>query len=466
MSTQQKFVLFQEEVPIVEETQILVVGGGPAGLAAAIAAARNGVKTMLVERTGTLGGMATIGLVGPFMTCYSSDEKTQLIRGIFDELIRRMEKKQGAIHPSKIPRNSPYGNFYVLGHHHITPFDPEVLKLIAFEMCEEAGVKLLLYSQFIKAVKKQNFPLVKAAIFATKSHLHAIAAEIFIDCTGDGDLAFDNGASMVKGRASDHKMQPSTLFFRVNNVNFQKYIDYVRKNFKPGERLFTKEIEKARKEIDYKVPKDFLSIFQSTREDEWILNATRIHNIDGTDSYDLTKGQIEGVKQVFIILDFLRRYVAGFENARIVTTAPQVGIRETRRLVGEYVLTHEDVIECRNFEDAIAYFAYPIDLHDPEGGGGEKLDKNEKTPKKNAYSIPYRSLLPREIDNLLVAGRCISADRPANGSLRVMPACFATGQAAGTAGALAIKNGVLPHELDVSLLQDTLREQGVYLENR
>jgi len=226
---------FTRKLPV-KETEVLVVGGGPAGIASAVASARRGAKVILVEKSGCLGGMATIGLVGPFMGCFSTDGKIQLVRGIFDELVRRMEKRGGAIHPSKIPGGTPFGGFYVLGHHHVTPFEPEILKRVTFEMCEEAGIKLKLYTQFLDTITTSSNDKIRIneVVIANKSGLQAVKVERVVDCTGDGDVAASSGAPVNKGREKDKKMQPATLFFRVGNVDSQRLISYVRRTFKVG----------------------------------------------------------------------------------------------------------------------------------------------------------------------------------------------------------------------------------------
>lgn len=452
-------IAFNRQLPI-EETEVLVVGGGPAGLASAIAAARGGAKTILVEKSGYLGGMATIGLVGPFVTCFSANGKIQLIRGIFDELVRRMEKKGGAIHPSKIPAGDPLAGYSVLGNFHITPFEPEILKLVAFEMCKEAGVQLKLYTQFLDTITTSSSDKIwiDEAVVANKSGLQAIRAERFVDCTGDGDVAAISGALLDKGREKDKKMQPATLFFRIGNVDSQRLTNYVRRTFKTSERIFMEQIKRARKEINYSVPNDELNLFQTLKPDEWLVNTTRIHDVDGTNVDDLTRAHIEGQRQVFEVLEFLQKYVPGCENADLVTTAQQIGIRETRRIKGEYVLTADDIYNCTHFDDVVVLFASPVDVHDPEGTGSIF-----KPIKGNSYQIPYRSLLPLKVENLLIAGRCISATHEALGAIRVMPCCFGMGEVVGTAAALSIKKRVLPKKLDYKLLQKSLIEQGVYL---
>ncbi len=451
------FIDYFKKVPL-HESEVVVVGGGPAGIAAAIASARNGAQTLLIERYGFVGGMATAGLVGPFMTSYSLDGSEQIIKGIFDELVTRMEKAGGAIHPSKVRAGTPYSAFLVYGHDHVTPFDAEILKIVAFDMLKEAGVKLLLHTYFIDTITENN--TIKYIVFANKSGLQSIHPKIVIDCTGDADVAFSAGVPCRKGRDSDGLMQPVSMFFRIRNVDTKKLSEYIAAH--PGERPFSRIVEEAKKKGDFPIARDAVLLFQTPKEGEALVNVSRIHNINGTDPYDLTKAEIEGRKQVMILIDFFRKYVPGLENVELVQIAPQIGIRETRHIVGEYTMTEEDVLYSKEFHDVIGLNSFPIDIHSLTGVFGRF-----EGPKNNKYyEIPYRILLPVNINNLLVAGRCVSATHEAAGSLRVMPPCFVTGQAAGTAAALSVKNNILPKKLDHKELQKTLISQDVVLPKR
>jgi len=455
------YITFTQQAEV-EETDVLIVGGGPAGLAAALSSARKEVKTTLVENSGNLGGMATIGLIGPFMTCFSSDGNDQIVKGIFDEVVRRMEKKGGAIHPSHIPGASPYSSFHLIGHDHVTPFDANVLKLVAFELCQEAGVKLKLYSRFLGTTvsSSDGTTTIQEAFIANKSGIQAIRAQRFIDCTGDGDVAAYSGVPMEKGREKDKKMQPASLFFRIGNIDSQKLITFVRKNFPiEQERVgFLEIIKKARKEMNYSVPHDELGLYQTTKWDEWLVNHTRILGVDGTNADDLTQAHMEGQKQVFEALEFMRRFIPGCENVELLEIADQVGVRESRRIQGEYVLKVEDVYNCVPFDDCVVACGFPVDIHDPDGPSGLF-----EPPRGHHYEIPYRCLLPLKVDNLLVAGRCVSATHEALGAIRVMPFCFAMGEAAGTAAALSVKEGISPKKVNTKKLQKILDDQGAYI---
>jgi len=450
-------ITYTKEIPVTT-VDVLVVGGGPAGIASAIASARNGAETVLVERYGFLGGMATAGLIGPFMTSYTLDGKEQIIRGIFDELVRRMEKMGGAIHPSKVSAGTPYSAFLVYAHNHVTPFDSEILKIVAFDMMEESGVKLMLHTYFVDAIT--NNDLIEKIVVVNKSGLQAIESKVVIDCTGDADVAYSSGTPYNKGRDKDGLMQPASMFFKIRNVDTEKMKQYIAKH--PGERPFSEIIAEAKRKGEFPIARDAVLLFGTPRDGEFLLNVSRLHNIDATNAEDLTKAEIEGRKQVMFLINFLKENIPGLENIELVEIAPQIGIRETRHIIGEYTLTQEDVLNSKEFEDVIAISSFPIDIHDPAGPKGRF-----EGPRNNKYyEIPYRSLIPLKPENLLVAGRSISATHEAAGAIRVMPPCFATGQAAGTAAALAVKKAILPRNLDHRELQKTLISQDVVLPER
>jgi hypothetical protein len=443
---------YAKTVPVTQETEVLVVGGGPAGIAAAIASARNGAKTVLVEQYGFLGGMATAGLVGPFMTSYGIDGVDPIIEGVFRELVDRMLAIGAAIDPARVKGFSAYGGYHAYGHEHVTPFDPEALKYVAQEMVLEAGAELKFHAFFLDSLVEGD--QIVGLITASKSGLEALRGEIVIDATGDGDVAARAGAPYEKGRAGDGLLQPVSLFFRVGNVDDEAVQAYMDEH--PEDESFRDIVRKAKEKGEFSHTKDWFTMFKLPRAGEWWANVSRVHGIDATDVDQLTRAEIEGHRQVIYLVDFLRKRVPGFGNCYLLDTGSQIGVRETRRIMGEYVLTAEDVFAARRFEDAIARVSFPIDIHDVNGGGGFF-----EGPRDGPYyTIPYRCLVPKKIENLLVAGRCISATHEAHGSLRVMPPCFATGQAAGTASALALETNTSPRYTDVKLLRESLIQQG------
>lgn len=453
-------IAYQKGLPVTTHIDVLVVGSGPAGLAAAIASARNGARTLLVERFGFLGGNLTAGLVGPCMTSYSLDGTQQLIKGIFEEFVLRMERLGAAIHPSKIPAGSGYSGFIVYGHDKVTPFEPEAAKQVALEMCLESGVELLLHTFVADAIVEGD--ALTGVIIANKSGLQAIRSTITIDCSGDADVAARAGVPFEIGRQEDGLTQPMTLFFRVANVDDERVIEYV-KAHPEDYRPFASLVQKAREQGEFPIPRRGIGLYKTLKPGVWRVNTTRIQRLDGTRAEDLTQAEIVGRKQVQALLQFFRKWLPGFENCQLLDTAVTIGVRETRRIVGEYTLTLDDLASGREFDDVIALAGYPVDIHSPTGDGGGASGEWQTA---NVYQIPYRSLIPIKVEQLLVAGRCISATHEALGAIRVMPPAFAMGQAAGTAAALALEYGVSPRRVPVPKLQRVLINQGAYLGER
>ncbi|MGH3342804.1 MAG: FAD-dependent oxidoreductase [Carbonactinosporaceae bacterium] len=448
---------YSREITVAEPVDVLVAGGGPAGIAAAVAAARRGARTALVERFGYLGGNLTAGLVGPCMTSYSLDGSHQLVRGVFDEFVRRMEALGGAIHPSKTRAGDAYSGFIVYGHDKVTPFEPEAAKTVAMEMCLEAGVRLLLHT-FVVDVTSENGRIM-GLVCASKSGLHVQPSTVVVDCTADADVSSRSGANTVYGRDDDGLAQPMTVFFRVAGVDDERVEEYVASH--PADiRPFASIVEKARAEGRFPAPRRGVGMYKTLRPGVWRINTTRILGRDGTDSAELTAAEIEGRRQVVELVRFFRQNLPGLEDCELLDTASTVGVRESRRVLGDYVLTLEDLQAGRHFDDVIALCAYPVDIHDPTGSGG---GADDSFGTANVYEIPYRCLLPRDIENLLVAGRCVSATHEALAAIRVMPPSFAMGEAAGTAAALAVDNELSPRLLAVGELQRALLEQGAYL---
>ena len=448
---------YETRVPVVDRSDVLVVGGGPAGIAAAISSARNGARTTLIEKNGYVGGNLTAGLVGPCMTSYSLDGEQQLIKGIFEELVRRMEAMGGALHPSGIPAGSEYCGFIEYGHARVTPFDPEAVKLCATEMLLESSVKLQFHTFAVDTMVENG--AVRGVVAASKSGLEALAATVTVDCSADADVAVRGGAAYEQGRAEDGLTQPMTMFFRVAHVDDDAVRAYVAAHpddFRP----FASIVAEARVAGEFPVQRRGVGLYKTLEPGVWRINTSRMHQLDGTDVRDLTTGEIEGRRQVAALMRFFRTWLPGFENAVLLDTASVVGVRETRRIVGEYVLTVEDLAEGREFDDVIALCGYPVDIHSPTGDGGG-TDGTYKTA--NVYQIPYRSLLPATLDGILVAGRSLSATHEAQGATRVMPPSFAMGEAAGAAAALAVDTRVRPRDVSVPELQKRLIRQGAFL---
>ncbi|MFD1718477.1 FAD-dependent oxidoreductase [Georgenia deserti] len=443
------------DAPVRTSVDVAVVGSGPSGLSAAISAARRGARTLVIERFGYVGGNLTAGLVGPCMTSYSLDGSTQLIKGVFEELVLRMEEQGQAIHPSKVPANSPYCGYITYGHDKVTPFEPEAVKLTGLDMLREAGVEILFHTSVI--APRTEGERVTGLFVASKSGIEAIDASVVIDCSADADVVAGAGGETVYGRNEDGLAQPMTLFFRIAGVDDAAVDKYVTEaqEFRP----FASIVEKARQSGEFTIPRKGIGLYKTLRPGVWRINTTRILGVSGVDVADLTKAEIEGREQVQQLVDFLRRRIPGFSDATLLDTASTIGVRETRRIVGDYTLTLKDLETGRHFEDVIGTCGYPVDIHSPVDEGG-RLEDDETA---NVYEMPYRMLVPRDLDGVLVAGRCVSASHEALAAIRVMPPSFAMGQAAGTAAALAVAAGVQPRSVDVATLQHQLLEDGAYL---
>ncbi|HWO74326.1 MAG TPA: FAD-dependent oxidoreductase [Bacillus sp. (in: firmicutes)] len=441
------------------EFDVVVAGGGPAGINAAIASGRAGAKTLLIERYGFLGGMSTVALVYPWMTFHTSSGN-QVIKGIAQEIVDRLMSQGGS--PGHL--RDTVGFTYS-----VTPYHPEKYKLLALDMLEEAGVEVLVHS-FADQVEVEGNQI-KSIKLTTKSGSITVSAKRFVDTTGDADIAYLAGAPCLKGRDSDHKTQPMTMKFRMRGVNLAMVKEAMKANpsnfYKKtpineldelpltGVQGFYKEWNESGVPIN----RDQVLFFAGPEEDEVLVNCTRVQGLDGTDVFDLTQGEKEGRKQVLMMAEFLQKNIPGFKKASISAVGTQIGIRETRRIDGQYALTIEDVVSGKKFEDTIALSGYPIDIHDPTGRGVQAND----IQGDGSYGIPYRSLVPKKIENLLVAGRCISTTHEALATTRLTPSAMATGQAAGTAAALSITENTAPKHLNIKKLQAILVENGVVL---
>ena len=445
------------------DCDVLVIGGGPAGFGAAVSAARNGASTILIERNAMLGGMATTGLVGPFMTCYDDDCTEQIVKGVFDELCLRTEEKGGAIHPSKVDGMTTYSSYYIRSHCHVTPYLSEILALTMDEMVLEAGVQLLYNVQVVDVIREGN--RITGVIAAMKEGLAIFRAKTFIDCTGDADIAYFAGAPTWTGDKKNGLMQPVTLFFEMGGLDRETFVGELEKRKEAGQlgipahNCWSWYIDEARKNGDWTLQRDEIGNYEMPVANRWKMNCTRIPGIDATRTEDVTRGLIEGRKQVQEVMNFMRKYVPGCSNAELIQVASALGIRETRHIVGKYELTIPDIMEQKHFDDAICTFAYAVDIHDPNGAGGVLQEVN------HYYTIPFRCMVPVECENLLVSGRSICGSSEAAASYRVMPCCVALGQAAGTAAALGLKTGCEAADVDIPLLRATLTAQGAVIKD-
>ncbi|MDR1789472.1 MAG: FAD-dependent oxidoreductase [Opitutaceae bacterium] len=444
--------------PVAAETDVLVVGAGPSGIAAAVAAAREGARVVLVEKQGYVGGNLTIGL--PILG-FLSRKGAPIIGGVARDLLERLSNLGAASPHQACPL-----------HVSLTIVDPETVKTTALEMLLEAGVSLKLHTTLAGAIV-QNAN-VAGATFVGKGRREAILAKQTIDCTGDADLCADpaTGATTEKGDARGG-MQPPTLMFRMDNVDVAQLRNAIaadpasyQMDFIPPEyfaqhpRFITvglrNLIEKARAD-GLQIPTDRTILITGIRPGEIWVNMTRVKGTDGADAASLTAAEIAARRQIAPIVTYLTTRVPGFQNAFFSHAAPFIGIRESRRVHCRQMLNRDDILACRRFPDAIAVGSYPVDLHHP--------DNNDCTLEwcADCYDIPYGSLLPLNTGNLLVAGRCAGFTHEAMASTRVMSTCMALGEAAGRAAALSAAADIHPAALDPQLLRARLRAAGAFL---
>ncbi len=444
------------EIQVRKEVDVLVVGGGPSGITAALAAAEDGLNVMLIESRSFVGGNMTIGL--PVLG-FLGQKGNQIIKGIPQKFIDRLKAVDGSSEHRPCPL-----------HMSLTLVEPEAVKTVGLEMLLEAGVEVMFYTFFSDVVMEGDE--LKGVIIESKAGREAILAKTVIDCSGDADVAFRSGVPCEYGNEVGG-VQPPTLMFCLGGVDTEKLRLSISEeprtyltDFIPAEYFGQNNqfivvglrslIEQARQD-GLNLPVERTIIITGLRKGEVWINMTRINGVNGTDPESLTFGETEGRKQIADIQKYLIGYVPGFEEAYFVKTAPFVGIRETRRINGQYTMTQEDILSCAHFEDAVAVASYPLDIHHPQGGGCTL------TWCGDCYDVPFRSLVPVKVKNLIVAGRSISTTHEAMSAIRVMAPCMAMGEAAGRAAKLAIRKGVPVGEIEVKELQEELLVKGAYL---
>ncbi len=447
---------------------VVVIGGGPAGSVASVAAAREGARVACVERYGFLGGTLTAAMVAPIMGFHAGSQ--QVVQGIPQEIVGRMMAIGAS--PGHVPDPIDFCDT-------VTPFDYEGLKRVLLEMAVEAGVDLWFHTVFLDAEARDGE--IEAVRVWQKDGIKELRAPVFIDASGDGDLSVAAGAAFEMGRPGDRRPQPMTLMFRLGGVNWDEVMEYLSQH--PDEvqhgqgihgpidigwlrRLpsrgfagFKTTVLEARARGEWTIPRDRLLIFEGVRPGEAVVNTTRVLDRLGVVGEDLARAEVEGRQQAYTVADFLTRRIPGFAGSYLLETPAQIGVRETRRIVGDYTLTADDVLGARKFDDAIACGAYPIDIHDP---ASERL-VTKRLPQGEYYTIPYRCLLPRDGKNWLVAGRCISATHEAFAAFRVSAIVMAIAQAAGTAAAMAVERRFSPRRLDPRDLRRILAQRSAFV---
>lgn len=438
----------QEEIPVIAEADVLVVGGGPGGLGAAVMAARYGAKVVLAERYGMLGGMASFGEVTPFMWNHFKETKdgasVTMDRPVYPEWIRKMgEYLPPAIrkqHADEYDGDAVNGQFC-----HIISKD--IAPMAAEDLCLEAGVKILYHHDLVRAIV--NDGVIEAAVFHSKSGFVAIKAKNFVDATGDADLTILAGGEAEFGGPTGH-CQPMTLCFK---------LDHVDRDRKPFWENWKPYYDKAKQTGKISCPRENVLQFDYIDPTVAHFNTTRIIHKSGVDGVELSEAELEGHRQFKEILKWVREDVPGFEECQIRSIASHIGIRESRRIVGIRQIGRDSFFKREKFDDAICRCNYSIDIHSPDGAGTDL----SYMPETEYYEIPYGCIVPKGIHNLTVGGRPISVDHALHSSLRVMPPACSIGQAAGVAAAMCAETGSPCDELDGKLLREKLREMGAFL---
>lgn len=460
ISNQKPITVLEKET---HQSEITVIGGGSAGVSAAVAAARLGNPVTLIERYPFLGGTATAAMVGPTATFHTKKGR-QIVGGIPDEIVQALVKTGGSL--GHVP-----DTIGVAGS--LTPIEPEMMKLVLLQFAEKAGVKILFHA-LVTEIKKNKDRLMSITA-VTKNGPVEISGKVFIDASGDGDAAAAAGVPFSVGD-SGALPQPMTLIFKVGNVNLKETIKYMlanQKEFWPETKFdmletapaigvsgFTSLWKEAQSkgELDG-IPRDRALFFSGVHPGEVTVNTTRVINKNALNPWELSQAEQEGRDQVTTLLRFFKKYIPGFQDSYLIQIATQIGVRETRLIQGDYRLTVQDVLDGRKFDDGIAQCAWPIDIHH-QGSG---LTLSQDVGGDGAYDIPYRCLLPKGMSNVLLAGRNISVEHEAFASSRIQATSMANGQAAGTAAALSLKQNGDLRAVSVSILRETLKKAGALL---
>lgn len=446
--------------PIIREVDVLVCGGGPSGIGAALGAARAGARTLLVERHAFLGGAATAVLMNTWNVPVSN------MTGVAREVTLKLAKRGGAV---------------VAGA--TVPFDPEALKELSAELLREAGTEILSYTWVVDPIMERD--RIRGVIVQNKSGRQAILAKTVVDATGDGDVAAAAGAEYIMGREEDAKMRPMSVLFRVAGVDVPRAVEYCRQHPEqftadPNFHILDLEHGLVRMSGFFDLVEKAHETGELTKEIHYLrfegidaargiatVNNSRVYGVDGTNAFDITRGDVEARQQNKQLFAVIKKYVPGFENAYVLDSSATVGVRETRRVRASHVLTENDILEHLTYADSVAkiwrHHAGGRDWHSPDGGEGsaENAVYRTMTTQLNWFEIPYRVFVPNHVEGMTVGGRVLSVDHAADMWTRGQFCCLVTGQVAGAAAALAACEGTTPRALDVRTLQRTLVEQGI-----
>ncbi|MCL5101881.1 MAG: FAD-dependent oxidoreductase [Candidatus Marsarchaeota archaeon] len=437
-----------------EDYDLVVCGGGPAGIGAAFSAANLGLKTAIIERHFMLGGNWTHGYVLSVLGMYTYDGSEKIVGGIADEVVAELKTNGGT--------KGQAGNF--------VPFRPDEMKMTLGTLAEKKGIDVY-YGSLVKGAKMDG-KRIKSLYVSGKTNIE-IKGKFFVDSTGDADIALYSGAKTMAGKENEGWHQEATIPFRIGNVNEEDVIlfsvehpDMVSVKVNENGRLerfrvLPKLVSIAKEKYGLYLPHanaEFM--FGTSKEKEFVSNATHVDINDFTNGNEMANAIMDARKQILSSVEFLTSEVHGFEEAYLIDSAPSIGLRETRRAVGEYVLKQDDVLNNARFDDAIAKCGHPIEVHDPKKG---VLYTHLKGGDNSWYHIPYRSIVVKDIDNLFVIGRCLSAEFYAQASARVTGTAMAMGQAAASAAKIAIEGELAAKNVPVKALQELLKKNGAVL---
>lgn len=426
-----KYISYEKQIESYGRYDVVVLGGGPSGVCAAVEAARANKKVLLVECYASLGGMATSALVGPFMTSYDRDGESPTIGGIYREIVNRLIEINGAVSPDETDSPSVFTSFIKDYHKHVTPFNSFKLQLVLDEMVMNANVEVLFYTRFCDCITENG--KIKYAVLSALEGLISVSAEIFIDCTGNADVAHSAGVHTYKGNEKDGVPQPGTLMFEVGNVDDSKYT---------------------------KRPKYPVKAYKTPDKGVYTVNHYHVYNVDATNSKSMTEAHIEARRQVTEAYKVLKEETPGFEKSEIMQVGSVFGVRESRHIDGLYKITVSDIAEGKRFDDRIAVYGFGMDIHPRD----EKSSGNFKVQVAKRYYVPFSAMLPKGCRNLIVAGKTISCESEAAGGLRCMPCAMAMGQAAGAAAAISVDSNKTPDEISVRKLQHILIEHNAIID--
>ena len=437
-----KYIEESKKLSVLDEVDVVVIGGGPSGLAAAVNAAEEGLSTVIIEKNGFFGGANVggySGSIGGLFNSTETGEPVQIVNGFAGRFVDLMESKNGIVRHERF------------GHTWLSPHDPFIWKETADELIEKSGAKTYFHTSYVDSIVENGD--IKGIIIENKDGRSMIKGKLYIDCSGDGDVAHRSGGLSHFGKDGD--IQSMTFTFRMTDVDWEKYGDF------KLEDIWSKTSE-ASDTGEYLLPRKHPFIFKAPNKKQAIMNATSIVAKDGrtlypTKTLDLTEAEFLGRKQVREYERFVQNYIPGFENAYLMDTASQIGIRQSRTIVCDYTLKNEDVVKAKKFDTAIVRSAWPIELH--LGENGVKVINLDE----DYYEIPFETLIPKNINNLLVAGRCISAEHEALASCRVVAQCFEEGAAAGLAALQIIKDNRTTRTLSVEKLRKKMIEKGSLL---